>query len=77
MEKLGSPELSSTWQMLLDKLTRSYKFEDGTSLTVACTCVDSGGHFTSEVYKFCKENEYKRIFAIKGRGGPELTIYIM
>ncbi|MDO6355292.1 phage terminase large subunit family protein [Caloramator sp. CAR-1] len=70
---LGSPEMPSTWQMLLDKLTKSYSFKDGTSLTVACTCIDSGGHFTSEVYKFCKENEYRRIFAIKGKGGQGIN----
>ncbi|MDK2824084.1 MAG: hypothetical protein PWQ67_1923 [Clostridia bacterium] len=33
------------------------------------TCIDSGGHFTTEVYKFCKSREHRRIFAIKGKGG--------
>lgn len=70
---MGSPGMTSTWQLLLDKLTKSYSFKNGTSLTVACTCIDSGGHFTGEVYKFCKENEYRRIFAIKGKGGPGIN----
>jgi phage terminase large subunit GpA-like protein len=38
-------------------------------LRIACTCIDSGGHFTQEVYRFVKTRESRRIFAIKGVGG--------
>lgn len=33
------------------------------------TCVDSGGHYTQEVYAACRERQNKRVFAIKGKGG--------
>ena len=33
------------------------------------TCVDSGGHFTQEVYEACRARVGKRVFAIKGKGG--------
>lgn len=71
---MGSPGQDSTWQMLSDKLATVYHFKNQLGLLIACTCVDSGGHFTSEVYKFCKANELRRIFAIKGQGGPGIPL---
>lgn len=71
---MGVPDKPETWQMLSDKLESVYRFENGLGFKIACTCVDSGGHFTSEVYKFCKKNEHRRIFAIKGMGGPGLPL---
>lgn len=31
--------------------------------------MDSGGHYTQEVYTRCRERKNKRVFAIKGKGG--------
>lgn len=67
---MGIPDKPDTWQLLSDKLESIYRFENGVGLKIACTCVDSGGHYTEDVYKFCKANEHRRIFAIKGMGGP-------
>jgi len=33
------------------------------------TFVDSGGHYTQQVYESCRERFLKRVFPIKGRGG--------
>lgn len=71
---MGRPDKPETWKDLEDKLFSIYKFENGIGLTVACTCIDSGGHFTSQVYSFCKKYESKRIFAIKGHGGPGIPL---
>jgi phage terminase large subunit GpA-like protein len=38
-------------------------------MQIMCTCIDSGGHCTSDVYDFVKPRENLRVFAIKGRGG--------
>jgi phage terminase large subunit GpA-like protein len=67
---LGKPDQQSTWNILDDKLQQVWHFSDGRGLMVACTGVDSGGHFTEEVYKYCKKNEHRRVFALKGMGGP-------
>jgi phage terminase large subunit GpA-like protein len=36
---------------------------------IRAAAVDSGGHFTNSVYAYCKKNQGRRIFAIKGVGG--------
>lgn len=66
----GDPGQEAVWKQLDEYLQKEFKYEDGTGLMISCTCVDSGGHFTTEVYKFCKPREHRRIFAIKGKGGP-------
>lgn len=48
---------------------------DGRRLKIICTCIDSGGHFTTQVYRFCKERTARRVFAIKGKGGAEVPYF--
>ena len=64
----GSPEDAQTWQELDNFLSRSWHYADGTSLNISITFIDSAGHYTDEVYKFCKTRLRKRIFPIIGRG---------
>ena len=71
---LGKPDDPSTWGMLDDRLKKIYRFADGRGLMIACTCIDSGGHFTTNVYQYCKKNEHRRIFAVKGQGGPGIPL---
>jgi phage terminase large subunit GpA-like protein len=71
---IGRPDNLQTLQQLDDVLNRVYRFADGKGLKVACTCIDSGGHFTSEIYKYTKRNEHRRILAVKGQGGPGIPL---
>jgi len=71
---IGRPDNPQTLQQLDDVLNRVYRFADGKGLKVACTCIDSGGHFTSEIYKYTKRNEHRRILAVKGQGGPGIPL---
>ncbi|PHO10318.1 terminase [Malaciobacter canalis] len=66
----GSPAQSKVWEDLDDIIFSTYKREDGVELRVLCTCIDSGGHFTNDVYKYCKKRESRRVFAIKGANTP-------
>lgn len=70
----GKPDEKETWQMLDDKLNKTWYFADGTGLVVACTCIDSGGHYTEEVYRFCRGRMHKRVFAVKGQGGAGIPL---
>lgn len=71
---IGKPDDPSTLQMLDDRLNTVYQFADGRGLKVACTCIDSGGHFTTAIYKYAKRNEHRRILAIKGQGGAGIPL---
>lgn len=66
---MGDPNDDLTWTKLDDVLSHVYRFENGRGLTVAMTCVDSGGHKTQSVYRHCRERMGRRVFAIKGQGG--------
>jgi phage terminase large subunit GpA-like protein len=63
---LGVPDKLETWEELDQQLDRLYYFADGTGLKIARTFIDSGGHYTKEVYKYCLKNGRKQRIAIKG-----------
>lgn len=65
----GDPGAPDIWNELDKYLDRDFAHESGGKIRISCTCIDSGGHFTTEVYRFCKAREHRRIFAIKGQGG--------
>lgn len=62
----GDLKEQRVWNELDAYLQKTWKKKDGRPFGIACTCVDSGGHFTQEVYKFTKQRESRRIYAIKG-----------
>jgi phage terminase large subunit GpA-like protein len=65
----GDPNSAGVWAELDAYLSLTWEREDGVELTIKGSCVDSGGHHTQSVYRFCKPRLGKRIFAIKGIGG--------
>ena len=66
---MGRPDTPEVWRRLDDVIDHVYQFQNGRGLKVSITCVDSGGHFTQEVYQACRDRFHKRVFAIKGKGG--------
>ena len=66
---LGAPNQDRTWKEIDNILDKTYHFADGKGLKVVRTFIDSGGHYTSDVYNYCQKN-----FAIKGRGGPGIPL---
>ena len=65
----GDPGQSPVWNQLDQYLQKTFWYEGGEGLVISAVCIDSGGHHTDEVYRFCKAREHRRIFAIKGYGG--------
>ena len=63
----GDLKQQKIWDELDEYLSRTWEKEDGRKFGIACTCMDSGGHFTHEVYKFTRPREARRIYAIKGK----------
>lgn len=66
---MGVPDTPEVWARLDDVIEHVYKFKDGKGLKILMTCVDSGGHYTQEVYEYCRTRFEKHVVAIKGKGG--------
>lgn len=72
----GDLEKDETWDKLEKFLDMELYFEDKSSLLIACSCLDTGGHYTTQAYKFLKKMERKQklIFGIKGMGGEGIPL---
>lgn len=70
----GDPSRGEVWKQL-DVLVLGDYPQGEKVLKVRQTCVDSGGHFTSEVYQYARERRPHGVVAIKGassRGKPPI-----
>lgn len=65
----GDPGSDSLWNDLDGYLSRKRETDDGRSLLIEAAAIDSGGHFTQQVYAYCAKRKSRRIWAIKGAGG--------
>lgn len=68
----GDPANDETWDKLSAVLFAQYERQDGVRLSIMATCIDSGGHKTEQVYKYCKAHFLQNVYAIKGQGGSGL-----
>jgi phage terminase large subunit GpA-like protein len=69
----GDPEDERLWWELDSFLRQSFTHESGRKVRIHCTAIDSGGHHSEQVYRFCKARVGHRVFAIRGgseRGKP-------
>ena len=67
-------EEHSVWWQLDQYLLKVRKNPSGMKMPVQATAIDSGGHYTDQVYRFCKARWYRRVIAIKGSGTAGLPI---
>ena len=65
----GDPASGQVWADLDGFLSTTYQTEDGRELQIKASAIDTGGHHTQAVYKYCKPRLSRRVFAIKGVGG--------
>lgn len=65
----GDPDSPLLWAEVDALLQRRWKHAHGYSLGISAACIDSGGHHTQAVYRFCTPRAGRRIYAVKGRGG--------
>lgn len=65
-EIYGDLKQPDIWQRLDETLLRSFTKRDGTKLTLTAACIDSGGHYPNEVYRFCLPRWGRNVWAIKG-----------
>ncbi len=68
---VGKPSDADVWERLDGIIDRVYRFKNGKGLKISLTFIDSGGHYTQEVYEQCYKRRNKRVFAIKGDDGQD------
>jgi len=73
-QALGDPAEDAVWYQVDAFLRREYIHANGHKMRVLCTTVDSGGHHTAAVYRFCKARLRRRVFAVKGNDGIGLPL---
>ena len=62
----GSPGDVETWKTLDQYLLAPFEHRSGAELVISAAAIDSGGHFTSQVYDFCRLRKGRHIIAVKG-----------
>jgi phage terminase large subunit GpA-like protein len=66
-EIYGDPAGKKLWDQLDDVILRTYKTTTGKEVRINSIGIDSGGHFTSEVYAYARERAKHNVFALKGQ----------
>jgi phage terminase large subunit GpA-like protein len=64
---MGNPGDDATWAMLDSYLMTRYKHASGASLPIEAVAIDTGGHYTHNVYNFVRRaHPARKIAAIRG-----------
>ena len=66
----GDPSKGALWKEIDVYLLQGFRTEDGRLLRIQAAAIDSGGHCTQAVYDFVVSRKRRRVWAIKGVGGP-------
>jgi phage terminase large subunit GpA-like protein len=67
----GDPAQRQVWDELDALLKEPLQTASGRFVRIKAACIDTGGHHANAVHEFCKGKMARRIYPIKGRGGPE------
>lgn len=71
----GDPSKLELWTQVLDVIDMPFHHESGAMMKTYAAGVDSGGHYTHEVYAFTRQHKARHILALKGHalsGKPAL-----
>ena len=72
----GDPGREQVWLELDKFLRQEFTHESGQKVPISCVAVDSGGHHSEQVYRFCRARLERRVFAVRGgneRGKPVVS----
>ena len=62
----GDLSRSEIWDVLAKRLGRSFTTPSGLMVNIRLAVIDSGGHYTDEVYAFSRQQGARRVIPIKG-----------
>lgn len=71
----GDPGGTALWAELDNVWRKRWPTDDGRQLIVEAAGVDSGGHYTDQVYRYCHARARYRIWAVKGVGGAGRPVW--
>lgn len=72
----GDPSGPRVWADLDLALATTYSHRKAVpDLEVRAVAVDTGGHHTKAAYEFCRTRLSRRVWAVKGRGGPGISVW--
>lgn len=71
----GDPSTPGFWESLDHALLRGFGHPSGVTLRAEAACIDSGGHYTQQVYDFCRPRKDRNVYAIKGMAGSGRPIW--
>ena len=76
VEITGHPGRPELWMKLTTILNTPLTNRHGKEMLIQATAIDTGGHYTHEVYQYVRSRPARRVMAIKGKntpGGPVLA----
>jgi len=65
----GDPSTAELWMRLDTALGEIYNHPSHGEMVLRSACIDTGGHYTQQVYNYARQRAGRRVFAIKGVGG--------
>lgn len=65
-EIFGDPSRADLWKQVDEAVLREWDHASGRKLRPDVVAIDSGGHFTAEVYQFARERARQGVIAVKG-----------
>lgn len=71
----GDPSGPAVWAELDRVRLQEFTRADGARVKVSAVCVDSRGHQTQAVYKYCKPRFGQKVYAIAGMGGAGRLVW--
>lgn len=70
----GDPATDAPWAALDEILKTPLRHARGRNLEILAVAIDSGGHYTHEVYQFCRHRKHRHVFAVKGASKPNRPV---
>lgn len=65
----GRADAPGVWEEVDALLDKEWRLANGMKMRILATFIDSGGHFTTPIYKECAKRASRRIWPIKGEKG--------
>jgi phage terminase large subunit GpA-like protein len=65
-EIYGDPSRADLWKQVDEAVLREWEHASGRTMRPDVVAIDSGGHFTAEVYQFARERAKHSVIAVKG-----------